>query len=109
MMKVIRRLFASLAILLAITMALYPPAHAKTRITKLFITGPGISQPVEITDRVLVDGWAGFIGLQPDQLVVRPQTPLTSPPAVTGTGYVLTRYMREHGSEFRIVDRLRFF
>lgn len=109
MNRITRAPFALLAAVVAVVLLFQQPAHGKTRVLKVFITGPGITQPVEVADRALVNHWASLIGLHPDQAIVRPQTPLDSPPPVIGQGYVLTRHMSEFGSDFRLVDRVRFY
>jgi hypothetical protein len=96
--------FLRFASLLLLVMLLFPALHldAKGRPDRVVVSGPGLKQPVEITDRQTLDV-LGMGGLENRELSYSDKVP------AVGEGYDLVRYIEEPGRKPIAFDHVRYF
>lgn len=92
----------ALVALAVVLLVAVPVAYAKGPPSLVTISGPGIQEPIEITDPPLLEAFAFY---QFNNLELR-----TDPPANPGAGYTITRYVpRENGGELMPWDSLTYY
>jgi hypothetical protein len=89
-----------LAVLLAVLVALPDRALAKGPPSMVSITGPGLDEPIEVTDPALLLPFSFYQFQALENRIDRPPDP--------GIGYLITRYIEDAG-QMRAWDRVVYY